>query len=280
MVRLGFRGGFGLSALLLAGLVWALIWSSRDRPSADRQPRETLVLYCAAGLRPPIEEIRAAYEASWPVALQTKYAGSGVLLSDLRVAGGDLFLAAEREYLDDARKDGLVREIVPVAQQSPVIVVRNGNPKNITGLESLLRPDVQLSLADPKRAAIGRMVERLLKAHDGWSVLWKKAAIQRETVNLVANDVKLRAADAGIVWDATAVQDSDLAIVHVPLFDRSKSQIAIGVLTASPRPRRAEEFVRYLTAPKHGQRIFQKYGYDVGRGESRAAADGPVQPEQ
>ena len=75
------------------------------------------------------------------------------------------------------------------------------------------RADVRLSLADPKMAAIGKVVQGLLKKDALWDRLWQKAVIHRETVNQVANDVKLTAADAGIVWDATAVQYADLEIV-------------------------------------------------------------------
>jgi molybdate transport system substrate-binding protein len=87
--------------------------------------------------------------------------------------------------------------------------------------------------------------------------------IHRETVNQVANDVKLTAADAGIVWDATAVQYPTLEIVRVDRFERSKNEIGVGIITASKHPDAALRFARYLTAPDKGLAIFKKYGYAV-----------------
>ena len=115
-------------------------------------PAETLVVYCAAGLQPPVAEIIKDYEAAQPVTLQTQYAGSGTLLSEIRVAGGDLFIAADKQYLLTAREMNLVREILPIATQTPVIVVPKGNPKKI---------------AQPRRSAGKRRAAVAGRSEDG-----------------------------------------------------------------------------------------------------------------
>jgi len=194
-------------------------------------------------------------------------------LSEIRVAGGDLFIAADKQYLLSAREMKLVRDIVPIATQTPVIVVPKGNPQKIHNLDDLLADGVRLSLADPKMAAIGKVVEGILKKEgasaagnksaDLWDRLWQKAVIHRETVNQVANDVKLTAADAGLVWDATAVQYPDLEIVRVPLFEKSKNEIALAVLASSKNPEAAQRFADYLTAADKGLAVFRKHGYTV-----------------
>ena len=123
-----------------------------------------------------------------------------------------------------------------------------------------------MSLDDPKMAAIGKVVQGLLKKDSLWERLWQKSIVHRETVNQVANDVKLTAADAGIVWDATAMQYPDLQIVRVGDFEQSKNEIAVGVLTTSKNPNAALRFAGYLTAPDKGLAIFHKYGYTVFSG--------------
>jgi molybdate transport system substrate-binding protein len=233
-------------------------------------------VYCAAGLQPPVAEVIQDYEATHPVTFQTQYAGSGTLLSEILVAGGDVYIAADEQYLLTARQLNLVREILPIATQRPVIVVPKGNPKKIGDLDDLLANGVRLSLADPKMAAIGKVVEGILKKQAAaagatntaglWDRLWQKAVVHRETVNQVANDVKLTAADAGIVWDATAVQYPELQAVHVPLFEKSKNVIALGVLAPSKNPDAAERFAAYLTASDKGLTVFRKHGYTVIEG--------------
>jgi molybdate transport system substrate-binding protein len=274
-MRLQFRSALAISVVVVAGLILLLVYSG-PRSDPNGTPAETLVVYCAAGLQPPVAEIIKDYEAAHPVTFQTQYAGSGTLLSEIRVAGGDVYIAADEQYLLTARQMNLVREILPIATQRPVIVVPKGNLKKIGSLDDLLANGVRLSLADPKMAAIGKVVEGILKkpaAATGatktpglWDRLWKKAVIHRETVNQVANDVKLTATDAGIVWDATAVQYPDLQVVHVPLFEKSKNEIALAVLAPSKNPDAAQRFAAYVTAADNGLAVFRKHGYTVLEG--------------
>jgi molybdate transport system substrate-binding protein len=267
MIRFQFREALIASIAVVAGLILLLIYTCRSAGPGG-PPTESLLLYCAAGVQPPVAEVVKEYEAANPVTIQLIPGGSGTLLSEIRVAGGDLFVAADRQYLQTARESKLVGEIFPIATQTPVIVVPKGNPQHIQSSGDLLKDGVRLSLADPKMAAIGKVVEGLLKKDDLWKRLWQKAVIHRETVNQVANDVKLTAADAGIVWDATAVQYPTLEIVRVEAFEHSKNEIAVGLITASKQPDAARRFAEYLTAPDHGLAIFKKYGYAVVAGSA------------
>jgi molybdate transport system substrate-binding protein len=149
--------------------------------------------------------------------------------------------------------------------------VLRGNPKHVSGLKDLMRADVRLSLADPQRAAVSKVVSELLKKDEQWEPLYKKAIIHRETVSEVGNDVKLAAADAGIVWNATVAQFADdLLVLHVPEFDRSKSEIAVGLLASSKDPKLAQEFIDYLRDPNEGLRVLAKHGYVVIDGKPAA----------
>jgi len=260
------------SAVVVAGLVWLLMSNrptissnSSESPTAGsaNQQEKTLTLYYAAGLQAPVNEITTAYEASHHVHVETEVGGSGTLLSQILVSGGDVFLAADRFYLDEASQKNLAPLIVPVAYQFPVIVVHKGNPKRISALKDLLKPQVRVSLADPQRAAIGRAVGDLLEKDDRWEPLWKKAVTHTATVNEVATNVKLGGADAGIVWNTTAAQVPDLEVVRVPEFDSAKSEIAAGLLKSSKDPQAAQEFLRYLTNPDEGLKVFARHGYEV-----------------
>jgi molybdate transport system substrate-binding protein len=264
MIRFQFRATLIASIAVVGSLILLLIYIGRS-PRSDVAHAESLLVYCAAGVQPPVSEVIRDYESANPVIVQMIPGGSGTLLSQIRVAGGDLFVAADRQYLQTARESNLVGEIFPIATQTPVIVVPKGNPKGIHSPTDLLQNGVRLSLADPKMAAIGKVVEGLLKQDDLWKRLWQKAVIHRETVNEVANDVKLTAADAGIVWHATAMQYPTLEIVRVESFEHSKNEIAVGLITASKHPEAARRFAEYLTAPNQGLAIFKKYGYAVIR---------------
>jgi molybdenum ABC transporter molybdate-binding protein len=269
-MKFGFAGAMLLSVLVIAGLILLLDTESNTSPGLGGESGEPLILYCAAGIRLPVADVMAEYKKEYGVTFQTKYAGSGALLSDIQIGKGDLYLAADVYYLDQARKKKLVREIFPIAKQNPALAVRKGNPKNIRGLDDLKRDDVKISLAEPKVAAISRAAKKLMHSEQQWIDLFSASQIQRMTVNEVANDIKMSISDAGIVWDATAMQYEELEIVPVPEFQNSPNRITIGVLEKSQQPTRALHFARYLTAPKKGAKTCKKHGYRVSEGDKWA----------
>src|SRR5206468_10993017 len=112
-------------SVVLAILLVLLLALQPRRAGPNRQTSQPLVVYCAAGLKPPVELIARVYERDFGIPVQLQYGGSGTLLSNLRVAGkGDLFLAADESYLWMARSNRLVQEILPLATMRPVIAVQ------------------------------------------------------------------------------------------------------------------------------------------------------------
>jgi molybdate transport system substrate-binding protein len=250
------------SLAVAAGLIALLLWESRTPQQAATAGRKPLLVFCAAGLKLPVEAAARDYEETFGVQVQLQYGGSGTLLSDLRVAdAGDLYLAADESYMKSARALGLLAETIPLARQRPVIAVARGNPKNIRTLDDLQRPDVRVAMANPEAASIGRTVRALLQQAGQWAALEKHVTVFKPTVNDVANDVKIGSVDAGIVWDATARQFPELEVVAVPLFDTATETISIGVLKRSQQPEAALRFARYLGARDKGLKLFEEFHY-------------------
>ncbi len=99
------------SAVAFAVLVLLLVWTPRTRHRQDLQ--RPLVLYCAAGVNPPVAQIVKNYQDEVGVTVSVQYGGSGTLLSNLRVAQtGDLYLAADASYIQIAREQGLIAETI------------------------------------------------------------------------------------------------------------------------------------------------------------------------
>jgi molybdate transport system substrate-binding protein len=266
------RVAVGGSVLAAAVLVALLAWQPQRHSEAG-----DLVLYCAAGMARPIEEVRQEYEKRRGVRIDVSYDGSGALLGKLRSIDTpcDLFLAAEKSYLDAALKEGLVEEVIPVARLTPVLVVQPGNPKKVRGLADLLRTDVTVSLADPDAAAVGLVTRRVMTAAGTWKALHDRIgggglALQG-TVNKAATDVKVKAADVSVIWDATARQ-MGMEIVRDPALDAVTEQVTLGVARRSNRPTAALTFARYLTARNRGGAVFASHHY-------QPIADADVWPE-
>lgn len=234
----------------------------------DAEPSASLTLYCAAGMKPPVEAVVAEYEKRYGVVTQIQYGGSGTLLSALQIATtGDLYLAADESYLDRGTELGLIAETLPLARMRPVIATAVGNPKNILSIDDLLRDDVRVALANPDAASVGKNAKRILSATGHWAALSHHARVFKPTVNDVANDVRLGAVDAGIIWDATANQYAELEGVRVAEFDADAMQITVGILRTSEQPTEALRFARYLGASDAGLREFERLGYEPVAGD-------------
>jgi len=249
------------SLVAIAGLVALLAWNSS--PPARSPVRESLVVYCAAGLKPAVEAAAADYQREQQGAIQLQYGGSGTLLNNLKVARrGDLFIPGDAGFVELGRSNRLLAEVLPLARMSAVIAVPRGNPKGIASVRDLLRDGVRLSLGNPDSVAIGTVARAALVRSGDWPALSARALVFKPTVNDVANDVKLAAVDAGIVWDATLRQYPELEAVRVPELATARSEVSVCVLRSSTRPTEALRFARYLSARDRGMRRFQESGFE------------------
>ncbi len=227
-----------------------------------------LLLYCAAGIKPPVVKIAEIFEEEIGRAPQIQYGGSGALLSSLKVANkGDLYLAADDSYLLQAREAGLVREIIPLARMKPVLAFAKGNPANIQGIQDLLRDDLDVACATPDAAAVGKLTRTLLTDAGIWEQLEPKIKVFEPTVNGIANALKLGSVDVGIIWDAVANQYSDLETLSAPEFESGIQNVSIGVLESSQQPTKALKFARFLAARDRGGKVFESMGYPPINGD-------------
>ncbi len=228
-----------------------------------------LTVFCAAGIKKPVEEIAAAYQKETGTEVRLQYGGTGTLLSQLKITKqGDLFIAADDGALADAKKLGVTREEFPLVIQKPVLAVAKSNPKHIDSLAALKSPDIKLALANPEAASIGRVVKKLLGPD--WDALAAKAAVMKPTVTEIAADLSLGAVDAAIVWDSVVPQFKGLEIAPLPELAKHEEHATATILSSCQQPAEALRFARYLTAPEKGGAVFQKQGFKPVPGDKWA----------
>lgn len=234
----------------------------------QNEDKKSLLVYCAAGIKPVVEKVAKQYYEDYGVRVDLQYGGSGTLLSNLRVAKqGDLYLAADKSYIDEAIAFGILKETQPLAFIKPVIAVAKGNPKKINSTEDLFTENIKVAIANPDAASIGRLTKKMFKQSEQWESLEGNISVLMPTVNEVANTIKLGTTDAGIIWDATANQYEDLDIVNISEFDSFVKNITIGVLSYSEQSTEALKFLRYLSAKDKGLRVFNEFSYQPIEGD-------------
>lgn len=256
-------------AALVALLAWPSFKSRLSQDAAGRDAAEPLVLFCAAGIKPAVEPIVREYQERYGRVVQVQYGGSGTLLANLKLAAvGDLFLAADTSYMNHARSNGIVAEVLEIARLTPVVAVTKGNPKGIHSLADLFKSDIRIALANPEAAAVGNLVQKHLSAAGLWEPLVQNARTLKPTVNDLANDLKLGTIDATIIWDATVRTYPEIEMVLVPELAKAQSAVAIGVLNSSARPSTALHFARYIAASDRGLPIFAEHGFTPIAGDA------------
>ncbi len=263
MSRSGAVAMFAAALVLFGGTAYLLMTAKPDEGKGG-----TLVVYCAVGVRPPVQAAAKAYTEESGVEVRLQYGASQTLLANAEVGGeGDLYLPADDAYIAMGREKGLVEESVPLAVMTAALAVRKGNPKGVKGVEDLLRDGVRVVQAQPDAAAVGKLVREALLKQGSWERLKARTEVFKPTVNDVANDLKLGTADAGFVWDVTLALYPELEAVPVPALAEAKAAITAGVLRSSKRPAAALRFARYLAAPEKGGREFAKGGYVAAGGD-------------
>ncbi len=256
------------AVLLLAASVLGLTLGGGCRPvdpSAERQARPQMLLFCGAGLRPPVDILVEEFSAAQQVSMAVDYAGSEMLLSKMKLSGqGDLYMPGDNRYVDAAAAEGLIASQESICYFVPVILVCKGNPKQIRGLADLAREDVRVGLGDPRACSVGVVSREVLKKNNmAWETIEPSVKFQSATVNELGMQVQTGALDAVIVWDAVAKQYAQHADeVPIPLSHNVVTAVDLAVLSSSQHAEAARRFVEFACSSR-GREIFRQHGYLV-----------------
>lgn len=254
--------GFASALVVLTGV---LIWTHfKDRFGGAEA--ETITVYCAAGLKIPVEAIAAQYEEEYGVEVRLEFGGTETLLNRLTIAKrGDLFIAADERAVESARNAKIVAESVSLCRQYPVIAVRKGNPMKITSFDDLFREEVKVAVGNPEAASIGKATQRA--AGDRWAELQGAVTVMKPTVTLLATALSTKAVDAAVIWNSTVPQFKDFEAVELPAFTEQIDLVTASVMTASQDAASALKFARYLSAPEKGAKLFREHQFDALPGD-------------
>ena len=137
------------SVIALIALIVLMRWNADTTTSLGGD--EPLRVYCAAGLRYPVDEIAELYEEEYGHKVEIQYDGSGALISNFKAAeDGDVYLAADYSYIQNGQAEGLLAEDMQIAWQRPVLIVEKDNPHGIESLDDVLEQIDELRIVLPK----------------------------------------------------------------------------------------------------------------------------------
>ena len=224
-----------------------------------------LLVFCGAGLRPPMAELAELFGRETAVNVQVDYAGYQLLLSKIKLGRqGDIYVPGDKQYVDLAAKEGLILSRERVCYFVPTILVQKGNPKKIGGVRDLVRPGVRLGLGNPEACAIGRKSKRIFEKNDiPWPDVERSLQFQSATVNELGMHIQAQSLDAVIVWDALAKYYARYGDqVPIPARQNVVSTVEAGILKYTEHEALAKQFLEFMVCDQ-GPQVFRKHGYRV-----------------
>ena len=220
--------------------------------------RQTLMVYCGAGMQKPFQEIADAFQADTGCEMNVTFANAAQIQAQISEAQkGAFFIAGSEEevkpvsdYVLDSEK--LVKHI-------PVLAVASGNPKKITGIADLGNKEIVTVIGDPEATPIGKIA---MKAFEDFGV--------KDTVNLAATTttapqlatvIALGEADAAIIWKENCDTDG-VEICETKDMDQYIKTIPAARLRFDGESEAAAVFSNFLKGSK-AEAIWEKYGYEL-----------------
>ena len=259
--------------LLFAGLLILipLIGSAKEKP-------KTITAFCGSASKPATKEAAKAFEKKTGIKVYLNFSGSGTMLSQLKIAReGDLYIPGSPDYMRKAERENVIdpSSVQIISYLIPVIIVQEGNPKNIRSLSDLARPGIEVGIGDPQTVVIGDYAYQILEGAGliedvcAAGTIVTHAASGAKTVGLVV----LKSVDAVIGFRVFSEWNPDSTdIVYITPEQIKRISYIPGAISTFTKDRdSALKFLNFLTSPE-GRKIFAKWGYIASESDARKFA--------
>lgn len=251
-----------IAALVVCGCTdqAATVQKVHDMETDSLESSEVLLVYCAAGMKEPMEEIAELYRKETGTVIEYTHGNAAQLLSQIELLqSGDAYMPGARPYIQTAIDKGYVNRSVDVVYHVMIIAVPKGNPANITSIQDLTRPGVRLALGEPDGPAVGKAAKKMLERDGLWEAVNANTVVTAATVNELVVYLEMGQADATIIWE-DLYNPVTMDLVEIPEEMGVVDIVPIGSLVFSKNPEIADDFIHYVSSDQ-AKEIFTKHGF-------------------
>jgi len=255
-----------------------------------RMPGADLTLWVAGNQFFAMDEVIGAFRRGEPglsvglitlppgLIVSAILAGGWVYKGHEYAATPDIYASVNLGHLKRLKTAGLMSQYAVYMHNELQILVAKSNPKNVTGIDDLVRADVRTSMPNPVNEGIMQFYARkVLERHDLWQKIsdgkecvscqttannWFTAVHHRETPARILEGTS----DAGIVWKTEVLEaqrhGANVDAVELPPSDSLRTDVAyaIGVLTNSKHKEIADRYLAFVGS-EAGQAAYAKFGF-------------------
>lgn len=255
-----------MTAPLIRLLLSALLAFATPFAHAGGGAAAPLTVFAAASLKESLDAAARAYERDGGVPVRVSYAASPTLARQIaRGAPADVFVSADRDWMDDLDRRGLLRAgsrrdllgntlvlVAPRAQRMPPVAM--SRPASIT---AALGED-RLALAFTASVPAGKYARAAFESLGVWNTL-RPRVVESENVRAALLLVARGEARMGVVYASDALAEPRVRVLSTfPARSHPPIVYPVAVVRASRHPR-ATGFVAWLRTPAAGA-IFRRHG--------------------
>ncbi len=253
----------------------------------EHRHQADLILFMAGNQFMVMPELLQAFKAQYPecdkifcetlppgLEFKQIIEGGALFRGEVLTGEPDCFTSVAESSMEELANRGRIEGYRPYLKNRLVIMVREGNPKGIKGVQDLARDDVVVSQPGPMehiaafieemyRAAGGEeLLERILKEKQAAGTTIVTKVHHRETPKRILEG----SADCGPCWATEAIhaKKSGLALDMVevgPGLDQSdKVKYFVTVLKGAPHPEAARHFFDFLFSDV-ARAIYSAHGF-------------------
>lgn len=215
------------------------------------------------------------YETLPPGILARQIVSGGLTVGNLHLRISPDIYESGKKRMDSMVHKALVlaKTVTPYAQNKLGIMVRAGNPKNIHSLTDLARPDVRLSLPNPKWEGIGNQIRLSLQKAGGKKLVRDIFETKRKAGTTFLTHIHHREtavrildgkSDAGITWISEVLFQKSLhhsiALVRIPDNLNTEATYVAAEVARAPHKLAAREWLSFLKSPEAAN-IYRHFGF-------------------
>lgn len=220
-----------------------------------------ILVSAAADLSRAFKEIGALYEKESGNKVIFNFGSTGMLAQ--QIEGGapvDLFASANKSYIDDLEKKGL---ILPDTKRAYAVGrITLATPRNglrLNSLQELARPEIKmLAIANPSHAPYGMAAKEAMEKSGVWDKV-KDKMVYGENVRQVLQYLETGNVDAAIIALSISI-GSDVNYTIIPQELYTPLEQAMAVIKAGKNQKEARVFEDFINGPK-GRPVMKKYGF-------------------
>ena len=260
------------------------------REALEQMPKAGLILWLAGNQFFAMDDVVGAFRKHDPaISVGLITLPPGLLLQAIKAGGWvyedkeyrgqpDIYASVNLGHLRQLKASAMMDSYMVYMHNELQIMVAQGNPRKITGVQDLARPDVRTSMPNPVNEGIMQFyIRKVVERHGIWQTIsggkecvhcqttsnnWFTAVHHRETPDrIVANQ-----SDAGMVWKTEVLaalrNGAQVEAVTLPDEDSLRTEVSyvVGMLIGSKHREAAEALLKFLRSSE-GQDAYAKFGF-------------------